>query len=194
MEVWKDIEGYEGKYQVSNTGIVKSLSRTRECKVNGGTIAKMTVPEKELKQWKRGNYLLVDLWNESKRDIRSVHVLVYETFVKKVDEGNFVHHKDENKENNSLENLVEMSALEHNQHHHCGKESWNKGVKANPESIKKQWETRNAKYGYAERNKNIYNDKLAGLSTKELSLKYKICTRSILDIVKKMKEQEQNGQ
>lgn len=141
-EIWKDVAGYEGKYQVSNKGRVKSVERKRFSRVHGGTIAVMTVPEKILKQWKRSTYLLVDLWRESKRDIRSVHWLVYEAFVGNTKKGMMIHHKDENKYNNTPENLEMVSCLTHNRIHFCGKAPWNKGKKMPPEISKKMWETR----------------------------------------------------
>ena len=139
---WKDIKGYEGKYQVSDTGLIRSVERTRECRVNGGSIAIMRVPSKLLRQWKRSSYLLVDLWRDSKRDVRSVHVLVFEAFKGPVKKGFFVHHKDEDKLNNAIENLVMMSCQAHNKLHHSGRPSWNKGKKMPPEIYKKMWETR----------------------------------------------------
>lgn len=144
-EVWKDVVGYEGKYQVSNKGRVKSVERKRECRVNGGAIAVMTIPEKILKQWKRSKYLLVDLWNKSKRTIKSVHVLVYETFIGKIPEGYFIHHKDEDKFNNCIENLECVSCIAHNRIHHSGKPSWNKGLKMPSEPYIKMWATRRGK-------------------------------------------------
>lgn len=146
MEEWKDIEGYEGKYQVSNKGRVKSVERRRECIVNGGSLAIMKVPERILKQWKRNKYFLVDLWNKSKRDVRCIHVLVYETFCGKIEKGMIIHHKDENKLNNSVENLEMLSCQTHNRIHHGGKASWNKGLKMPPEIHKKAWATRRLKY------------------------------------------------
>ena len=141
-EIWKDIKGYEGKYQVSNLGRVKSVKRKRFSRVQGGTIAVMTVPERILKQWKRSTYLLVDLWKNTKRDVRSVHWLVYEAFVGKIKKGMMIHHKDENKYNNTPENLKMVSCLTHNRIHFCGKAPWNKGKKMPPEISKKMWETR----------------------------------------------------
>lgn len=142
QEQWRDIKGYEGLYQVSNTGRVRSVERTRQCRVNGGTIATMRVPAKILKQWKRSSYLLVDLWKDSKRDVRSVHVLAYEAFVGPVEKGLMIHHKDHNKFNNNYNNLMMMSYDTHNKLHHAGKSSWNKGLKMSPEVHKKVWETR----------------------------------------------------
>ena len=144
-ELWKDIEWFGGKYQISNMGNVKSLKRERKCRVNGGTIAIMTIPEKFLKKWKRSSYFLVDLWIDGKRNIKTVHELVYKTFVGEVPDGYQIHHKDENKENNCVDNLVCVSCLDHNRIHHAGKPSWNKGLKMPPEPFIKMWETRRRK-------------------------------------------------
>lgn len=144
-EEWRDIRGYEGKYKISNCGKVKSVARKRICRVNGGTMAVMSVPERTLKQWKRSSYFLVDLWNESKRDVRSIHYLVYEAFVGDIKDGMMIHHKDENKYNNTPENLEMVSCLTHNRIHHGGKPSWNKGKKMPPEVYVKMWETRRRK-------------------------------------------------
>ena len=59
-EIWKDIEGYEGLYQVSNCGRVRSVKRTVW---NSGKGCYKTVPEKILKPRKeRGGYLMVGLY------------------------------------------------------------------------------------------------------------------------------------
>ena len=146
QEVWKNINGYNGKYQISNIGRVKSLERKRKCRVNGGSIAIMKVPERILKQWKRSTYFLVDLWKDRKRDIRCVHHLVYEAFNGEIEKGMMIHHKDENKYNNTPENLEMLSCQTHNRIHHCGKSPWNKGKKMPPEVLKKAWATRRLKY------------------------------------------------
>lgn len=187
-EIWKDIKGYEGKYQVSNLGRVKSVKRKRFSRVYGGTIAVMTVPERILKQWKRSTYFLVDLWKNKKRDVRSVHYLVYETFVGKIPTKKQIHHKDENKYNNNVENLVCLSCVEHLRLH-------NKGVfkgKISPQTRRqaniKAWITRKNKYKFDERNKKIYNDKQSGMKLRELSEKYGICERQILTVIRSIKD------
>ena len=147
-EVWRDIKGYEGLYQVSNLGRVKSLARKHILRIWGKDCLRKQ-PERILKQWKRSSYLLVDLWKDGKRDIRSVHHLVFDAFSSE-DVGNYlIHHKDGNKLNNSIENLELISVLEHNRIHHCGQPAWNKGVKMPPEIFVKMWETRrrNLQYG-----------------------------------------------
>ena len=74
--------------------------------------------EQLLTQWKRSNYLLVDLWKDGERDVRSVHILVYEAFVAPLKQGLCVHHIDHNKLNNSVDNLVAMTVADHNRLHY----------------------------------------------------------------------------
>ena len=150
-EVWKDIKGYEGLYQVSNFGRVKSLERNHHIVLHGKDCLRHQ-KERIMKQWKRSSYWLVDLWDKGKRDIRAVHHLVFETFYNRQIGCFFVHHKDENKENNCADNLELMTPLEHNRHHFCNKENWKKGLKIDnlprkynklsSESYKLMWETR----------------------------------------------------
>ena len=139
--VWSDIPGYEGRYKVSNTGLVKSCEHFHPVLIRGAIVLRHR-KEQLLKQWKRSSYLLVDLWKDGERDVRSVHVLVYEAFKEALKEDEVVHHKDGNRFNNSVENLVKMTQLEHNRLHHSGKPSWNKGLKTPPEVHQKAWETR----------------------------------------------------
>lgn len=102
MEVWKDIEGYEGLYQVSNKGRVKSLERT----VWTGRGYYQTLPERILKPCKdsRG-YLYVNLCKEGKRKTCRIHRLVAQAFIDNPDNLPEVNHIDEDKENNAIENL-----------------------------------------------------------------------------------------
>lgn len=85
----------------------------------------------------RSIYKLVDLWKDGVRDIRSVHVLVYETFNGPLDDGKIVHHKDHDKFNNNLNNLEAITMLEHNRLHCCGRPTWNKGIPTPKEVLAK---------------------------------------------------------
>lgn len=93
-EIWKDIIGYEGLYQVSNTGKVRSINY------------KHTGVIKELLPGNSGSgYLIVFLCKEGKRKKFLLHRLVVESFIGEIPKGLIVNHKDENKHNNYVENL-----------------------------------------------------------------------------------------
>lgn len=112
MEIWKDIQGYEGIYQISNLGNVKSLSRTiyRKC---GNYISK----EKLLKQHVgTTGYYIVDLKKNGKRRTFKVHRLVAKAFLSELKDKPFVNHKDGDKLNNSVSNLEWCSQQENMQH------------------------------------------------------------------------------
>ena len=98
-EVFRDIPGYEGSYQISNLGRVKSLKCNRE---------------KILKPGDNGNgYLRVTLCNEGERKNVNVHQLVAMSFLNHKPDGYnglIVDHKDNDKLNNRLENLQLVTA------------------------------------------------------------------------------------
>jgi hypothetical protein len=97
---WIDIKGYEGHYQISDTGLVKSLEREA---FNGYKMYKLR--ERILKQNPVGSgYLTVTLSLESKVKRFYVHQLVAKSFLDKPD-GYVVNHKDGVKVNNQLSNL-----------------------------------------------------------------------------------------
>ena len=81
-EVWKDIEGYKGLYQVSNMGRVKSLERM--CKTSRNNIEHYRIAyARILRQLPAdGRYLRVTLYKNSKSKTIKVHRLVAETFIK----------------------------------------------------------------------------------------------------------------
>lgn len=101
-EIWKGIYGYEGKYQVSNLGRIKSLSRKRW---NGFTYAnkKEQILKPRLKQH---GYLRVCLYdgNRNSKDVE-IHRLVAQAFIPNPNNLPCVNHKDENPQNNKVLNL-----------------------------------------------------------------------------------------
>ncbi|MFY0128065.1 NUMOD4 domain-containing protein [Bacillus cytotoxicus] len=109
METWKDIEGFEGFYQVSNLGKIRSLDRY--------------VPKRNgQKQFFRGKiistyinnsgYECVDLARGGKKVKNTVHRLVAKHFCKGYREKLDVNHIDADRLNNKAENLEWMSRIE----------------------------------------------------------------------------------
>lgn len=107
-EIWKDIEGYEGLYQVSNMGRVKSLER----KVPHWS-GERTVKERILKLgMDRGGYLQVNLYACGKLKTHKVHLLVCEAFHDNLENKKDVNHINENKTDNRVCNLEWLTRKE----------------------------------------------------------------------------------
>lgn len=114
MESWKDIQGYEGLYQVSNLGRIKSLERVVANNKNGGV---RTVEEKILTPTDNGNgYKLVGLNKNRHRKNHYVHRLVAVAFVSNPTQAEYVNHIDYNRENNKANNLEWCTQKENIQH------------------------------------------------------------------------------
>lgn len=101
-EIWKAIPGYEGYYEVSNTGRVKSITRTIIDK-RGIT---HYIEEKEIYiRINNNGYKTVSLSKEGIRKMFLIHRLVAIAFLPNPDNLPIVNHKDENPANNNVENL-----------------------------------------------------------------------------------------
>lgn len=112
MEIWKDIKGFEGIYQVSNLGNVRSIDRILS---NGHHIKGINM---KLKYDKDG-YCSVGLTNsKSKRTYHSVHRLVCESFLDNPNNFKMVNHKNGIRDDNRLDNL-EWCDNSYNQWHRC---------------------------------------------------------------------------
>lgn len=94
MEIWKDIKGFEGKYQVSNLGNVRSL-RFRNQNFSKDLTQKIN----------NKGYKVVNLTDNSKNKPALVHRLVAMAFVDNPNNYPIVNHKDENPQNNHVDNL-----------------------------------------------------------------------------------------
>ena len=93
-EIWRDVKEYEGKYQVSNTGNVKSLNYNN------------TGKEGIMKPQDNGDgYLFVQLCKEGKVKNCRINRLVAQAFLDNPEGYTDVNHKDEDKTNNCVENL-----------------------------------------------------------------------------------------
>ena len=112
MEEWKDIEGYEGLYQVSNLGRVKSLVRETPFTNRWGQRVTRTRKEMIMRPKEQTNgYLTICLRNCGTKWI-SVHRLVAQAFVENPDNKPQIDHIDGNKHNNCVENLHWVTAAE----------------------------------------------------------------------------------
>lgn len=96
-EIWKDIEGYEGLYQVSNTGKVRSLHWNRSSYA------------KELTQYDQNGYKLVTIRRNKRGKNFLVHRLVAKAFIENPNGYDEVNHIDGNKSNNCVMNLEWLS-------------------------------------------------------------------------------------
>lgn len=100
-EIWKDVPGYEGQYQVSNYGRVKSLGRVTE--LNGGRQRKE--PELIMKYTKRSGYPTLILRRSGDRKSAQIHRLVAQAFIPNPGNLPVVNHLDYDRENNRVDNL-----------------------------------------------------------------------------------------
>lgn len=111
MIEWRDVKGYEGLYQVSKTGLVRSVDRittgNRSRKIKG----------KILRPGTNGfGYLVVALCKDGKARTKRVHRLVATAFIPCENENLYINHKDGNPQNNNVSNLEWCTQKENVQH------------------------------------------------------------------------------
>lgn len=104
-EIWKDVPNYEGIYQVSNLGRIKSLYFT------SNIYKKKFYKEKILKPKKgKDNNLRIELWKDKKHKTVLLHRLIATTFLENLIDTNMtVNHKNGNRLDNRVENLEWLS-------------------------------------------------------------------------------------
>mgnify|MGYP004457772299 CR=1 FL=1 len=112
-EIWKDIKGYEGEYQVSSLGRVRSLDRYKYQKGRYGMM-KRFYKGKILKADKdKDGYFIIKLRHKF---FYKIHRLVAQTFLENLENKHTVNHKDGNKQNNAIDNLEWATEKENTQH------------------------------------------------------------------------------
>ena len=127
-EVWKDIPEYEGTYQVSNMGRVRSLDRVvthkdgRKCR-HRGKVLKPSI--------NAGGYEYLTLYNDNGKNTKTVHRLVLVTFKPHVNMSDLeVNHMDGDKLNNHLTNLEWLTRRDNLLHAHSTGLINNKGERS----------------------------------------------------------------
>lgn len=112
-EIWKDITGYEGHYQISNLGRVRSLDTMAP---NGNhVLVKKWGQIRKISISKQG-YFIVGLFKNNIQKTFKVHRLIAFAFIEKPSGKNIINHKDGNKLNNSIDNLEWCTYKENSVH------------------------------------------------------------------------------
>lgn len=112
-EIWKDIPGYEGYYQVSNLGNFRSLNRI----INYRRGLKRLYPGKNLLlEPTKDNYRRIVLMKENRKVRYMAHRIVAITFIPNPNNLPYINHKDGCKSNNNVENLEWCTASENSRH------------------------------------------------------------------------------
>ena len=151
FEEWRDIPGYEGMYQVSNLGQVRSIGRT--VTRSDGQVHRYKGKILSTPLLQQTGYPFVKLSNHGKNQVRTVHSLVAEAFFGPRPEGTEVCHGDGNPTNNHVDNLRygtrsenELDKLRHGTHINAAKTHCPRGHELFAENIPPSL----AKRGYRE--------------------------------------------
>lgn len=112
-EEWRPVVGFEGLYEVSSHGRVRSLERRVPHKRNGSQLVRGRILKL---QPNNGGYLAVQMWRDNQIHRRLVHTVVAGAFMGSAPEGYEVNHEDGDKVNNRLSNLKYVTHSENNLH------------------------------------------------------------------------------
>lgn len=113
-ETWKDVIGYEGIYEVSNTGLVRThVNKTTFTEKHGERKWKQRVLKQKVS---KDGTCRVSLWKDGKEKTWLVHRLVAFVFISVVPGKDYVNHIDGNRLNNHLSNLEWCDHTENNNH------------------------------------------------------------------------------
>ena len=164
-EIWRDVVGYEGLYEVSNMGRIKSLPR----KVNIGNSKNRLTTEKNLKPEKSYGYLRLVLNNNNIQKHYLIHRLVAQAFIPNPENKSDINHIDSNRSNNIISNLEWVTRKENMEH--CIKMGRNNRGEKQGSSVLKE--------------KDIIKIRKSKLSIKTLADKFNVSKGNIYHILKK---------
>lgn len=105
-EIWKDIKGYEGLYEISNLGNVKSLHKSLNHNYKPFI----------LKNDDYGRYNTVRLYKDGISKVYAIHRLVAQAFIPNIENKPFINHINGNKKDNRVENIEWCTPRENNLH------------------------------------------------------------------------------
>ena len=166
-EIYKDVLNYEGVYQVSNLGNVKSLERKVKHCMGGFRLVKKMVLKQAIGS---GGYFLVSLFKEGKQKTVRVHQLVAEAFLNHVSDGYnlVINHINFIKTDNCVENLEITTQRQNTNQKHI--KSSSKYVGVHLQKASKKWISHiaiNGKQKYL----GIFKDELEAHQAYESALK-----------------------
>lgn len=132
MEIWKDVIGFEGYFQVSNFGRVRSVDRVIPHSHTGAATIKGRIKKQRVDKY---GYPIVRLNKDGERWIPTVHRLVAEAFIPNPENKEQVNHIDEVKTNNCVKNLEWCTVQYNNSYGTCSERTGEK-LKNRPDESK----------------------------------------------------------
>lgn len=159
-EKWKNIPGFENKYQVSDTGIVRSLPRIVDRGTKGLRKTRLKIISQSVSNT-NSPYKRCTLFKNSVRHYKDVHVLVALAFIGPRPHDHEIHHIDGNRLNNNLSNIAYLTIAEHRATRNMPKGS------QHPNSVLTEQEVI-----------ALRQDHKSGLTYKQLGVKYGVSTMS----------------
>lgn len=130
-EIWKPVKGYEGLYEVSNLGKVRSLDHICKYRIKGYVITKLIEGRILNNHLATIGYYILGLHKDKKSRFVYVHRLVAEAFIENPNGYRYINHKDEDKTNNRVDNL-EWCTQKHNLNWGTSRARLSASRKANP--------------------------------------------------------------
>lgn len=113
MEIWKPVKNYEGIYEISSYGNLRSVDR--QCIYKNGTTKLLKGKPKKL-QYIQDKYVITTLSKNNTLKTFTVHSLVAEAFLPRIANKTQINHIDGNKHNNHIENLEWVTPSENKLH------------------------------------------------------------------------------